>query len=203
MPENSKGPAPQDVQPVKLWDPALRVFHWALATCVCAAWYLGEYGPVIMTLHFYCGYVIIGLLGFRILWGLVGPAPARFSNFIYGPRTTLGYLQTLPSAKPSYWPGHNPIGALSVFALIAALIVQTTSGLFSDPDDFINAGPLADTVSSATRRTASQVHEATASVILILVGLHLCAIAYYRLRKGEDLVTPMITGWKRVKDRET
>lgn len=190
---------PKDVTRVKLWDPALRVFHWSLVICVCTAWYLGEFGPNIMTLHFYFGYAVIGLLVFRVIWGLFGPASARFRHFIYGPKTTARYVATLRDPKPSYWPGHNPVGALSVFALLAVLILQTGSGLFADPDDFINVGPLADTVSSEANRNASKIHELMSKLILALVAMHLLAILYYKRFKGEDLIRPMITGWKWVR----
>ena len=189
----------KDLTRVKLWDPALRLFHWSLVICVGAAWYLGQFGPNIMTLHFYAGYCVIALLVFRLIWGLAGPAPARFSHFIYGPKTTFGYLAGLRKPEPSYWPGHNPIGALSVFAILAVLIAQTGSGLFADPDDFINVGPLADQVSAQANRRASQIHEIASKLILLLVVLHLFAIIFYKRYKGEDLIKPMITGWKWVR----
>lgn len=190
---------PQDVTRVKLWDPALRLFHWSLVICVGAAWYLGEFGPNIMTLHFYVGYVILALLAFRIVWGLVGPAPARFSHFIYGPKTTARYVAKIGKREPSYWPGHNPVGALSVFAILLVLIIQAGSGLFADPDDFINVGPLADMVSSQANRRASQIHEIASKLILLLVVTHLFAIIFYKRYKREDLIKPMITGWKWVR----
>lgn len=193
---------PKDVSKTKIWDLGLRLFHWSLAFCVICAWYLGEFGPNVMTLHFYFGYAVIGLLVFRVVWGLVGPAPARFVNFIYGPRTLFSYLRTLPQRKPSYWPGHNPVGALSVFALLGVLMLQVGTGLFADPDDYINVGPLADQVSRETRRTATWIHEMSAYAVLGLVALHLSAIAFYRRFKGEDLITPMITGWKWVRRKD-
>lgn len=190
---------PEGVTRVKLWDIGTRLFHWALVVCVGAAWYLGQFGPNVMTLHFYFGYAVIGLLVFRVVWGLVGPAPARFSHFLFGPRTTLRYMATLGKRTPSYWPGHNPVGALSVFAILAVLIVQTGTGLFADPDDYINVGPLANTVSSEANRTATFIHNRMAFAILALVILHIAAIAFYKRYKGENLVTPMITGWKLVR----
>lgn len=194
---------PEGVTRVKLWDPLLRVFHWSLAICVIAAWGLGEWGPNIMTLHFYFGYAVIGLLVFRVVWGLVGPAPARFSHFVYGPRTFFRYLSKIGERKPSYWPGHNPVGALSVFVLLGVLIAQVTTGLFADPDDYINVGPLADMVSREGTRLATKIHNTLAPVILALVVLHLAAIAFYKKYKREDLIRPMITGWKEVrKDAE-
>lgn len=187
------------IETIRLWDPLLRLFHWALATCVIVTFLLGKFGPDIMTLHFYLGYTIIALLLFRILWGVIGSRPARFSHFLFGPRKTLAYVATLPKRRPSYWPGHNPVGALSVFALLTALMLQAGTGLFVDADDFINTGPLADLVSYESAREAAKLHYRLSFVVLTLVLLHLGAILFYRFWKRENLVTPMITGWKEVR----
>ena len=96
-------------------------------------------------------------------------------------------------------PGHNPVGALSVIALLGILIVQVSTGLVADPDYFVNVGPLASMIRSETNRTATQIHNLFALVILLFVLLHVGAIAFYKCYKGENLVLPMITGWKLVK----
>ena len=191
---------PDGVSWVRLWDPALRLFHWALAAVVIVTWGLGKFGPTIMTLHIYLGYAVIGLLGFRLIWGFIGPNPARFSHFLFGPKKTLAYAATLPNRRPSYWPGHNPIGALSVFGLLAILGAQVATGLISDPDDFLNVGPLAKYVSFETARWANGWHYRLSLVVLLLVALHVAAILFYRFWKREDLVSPMITGQKAVRD---
>lgn len=183
----------------KIWDPLLRGFHWLLAAAVIATWLLGKLGPAKMTLHFWLGYFILGLLAFRLVWGFVGPEPARFSHFLRGPGAIRRYAGRMFAREPSYWPGHNPLGALSVIALLALLAAQATSGLFIDPDDYINVGPLADTVSSATRKSMRSWHHTGATLILILVVLHVGVILFYRFWKREDLVRPMITGWKMVR----
>lgn len=188
---------------VRVWDPALRLFHWLLATLVVVTWVLGKFGPNIMTLHFALGYTIIGLLIFRIVWGIVGPASARFSGFVRGPGAVLAYLRHLPRRQPSNWPGHNPVGALSVVAMLLALIWQVSTGLISDPDDFVNVGPLAEKVASATAKEAVGLHHLGATVVLLLVLLHVAVIVFYRVWKNEDLVWPMITGWKWVRRRDT
>ncbi|MFI0394903.1 cytochrome b/b6 domain-containing protein [Paracoccus jiaweipingae] len=180
-----------------VWDPGIRLFHWGLVICVVGGWLLGQFGPAKMTLHFWFGYATAALLAFRLIWGLVGPRNARFVNFIYGPSSTIRYLRHLADRNPSHWDGHNPLGSLSVFALLAALIVQVGTGLVADPDDYLNVGPLASSVSSATRRWAVGMHDTMATVILVLVVLHVGAILFYRLWKREDLVTPMITGRRR------
>lgn len=181
---------------VKLWDPLLRGFHWTLAVLVIANWVLGQIGPLNMWLHFWLGYTILGLIVLRVIWGLVGPEPARFTSFLRGPSAIFGYLRHMFRREPSYWPGHNPLGALSVVALLAVLFWQVGTGLISDPDDYINVGPLASEVSRATSRKAVAWHHLGGTLIAALVVLHVAVILFYRLWKREDLITPMITGWK-------
>ncbi|WP_313353038.1 cytochrome b/b6 domain-containing protein [Paracoccus sp. (in: a-proteobacteria)] len=188
------------IREVRLWDPLLRGFHWLLAFFVIAGWCLGKFGPAKMTLHFWCGYVVAGLLIFRLIWGFFGPPPARFSHFLRGPGAIAGYMRGMFLRQPSYWPGHNPLGALSVIAMLAVLAAQVTSGLISDPDDYINVGPLASYVSSTTRTKAVGWHNMGATLILILVLLHIAIILFYRFWKREDLVRPMITGRKQVRE---
>lgn len=192
---------PPGAERIRVWDPALRLFHWTLAFLVTASWVLGQFGPSRMTLHFWSGYAIIALLVFRLVWGLVGPRPARFAHFIKGPRAVWGYARGFFSREPSFWDGHNPMGALSVIAMLALLVVQVATGLVSDPDDFINVGPLADQVSRATNKAAVGWHHLGATLILILVVLHVAIVLWYRFWKREDLIRPMITGWKIVRRR--
>ncbi|HWL55089.1 MAG TPA: cytochrome b/b6 domain-containing protein [Paracoccus sp. (in: a-proteobacteria)] len=194
-------PRPRPVREAVVWDPLLRVFHWSLAFFVILGWCLGQFGPAKMTLHFWCGYVVAGLLIFRLVWGFIGPPEARFAQFLRGPGAVSGYLRGVLMREPSYWPGHNPLGALSVIAMLAVLAAQVTSGLISDPDDYINVGPLASYVAPATRSKAVGWHEFGANLVLVLVLLHVAVILFYRFWKREDLVRPMLTGRKRVRDR--
>lgn len=193
--------AGRDARRERIWDPALRLFHWSLAALVIANWLLGKVGPTDMTLHFWLGYAILALLAFRLVWGLLGPGPARFAQFVRGPRAVFAYLRELPRPRPSHWPGHSPVGALAVLAMLGVLAMQATTGLFADPDDYINVGPLASHVDSATSRSALRWHHRGADLIFALVVLHIAVIAFYRLWKREDLVRPMITGWKWVQRR--
>lgn len=194
-------PGPAQAQRVRVWDPFLRVYHWLLAALVIANWVLGHYGPAVMTLHFWLGYAILALVAARIVWGFIGPEPARFSSFLPRPRTLVTYMRGFFRRSPSLWPGHNPMGALSVLAILGLLLWQVGSGLISDPDDFINIGPLASEVSRATSRSAVAWHKTGATLIMWLVILHVAVIFYYRIWKNEDLIRPMITGWKWVRRR--
>lgn len=194
-------PAPtKPVERVRIWDPLLRGFHWLLATLVITNWLLGQFGPNNMWLHFWLGYTILGLLIFRIIWGFVGPEPARFSSFLRGPSAVIHYARHMFSREPSFWPGHNPLGALSVIAMLAVLATQVTTGLISDPEDFVNVGPLASKVSHDTATGAVGLHHLGATLILILVLLHVSVILFYRFWKREDLIGPMINGRKQVRE---
>ena len=183
----------------RVWDPALRAFHWALAGLVILTWIVGKIGPSDMSLHFWLGYAIIALLAFRIVWGFVGSPAARFGQFVRGPRAIASYAREMVRPEPSHWRGHSPLGALAVLAMLGVLILQVGTGLFTDPEDFVNVGPLASQVSSATARSALKWHHRGADLILVLVVLHIGIIAFYRIWKREDLVRPMITGWKWVR----
>lgn len=188
-----------ELEEIKVWDPFTRLFHWALAICVTAAWVLGEFGPDVMTLHFWFGYAVLGLLAFRLVWGLVGPKHARFTSFAYGPVSIAKYVAGMFRREPSYWRGHNPLGGFFVFLILGVLAVHAISGLFVDPEDYINVGPLAKYVSTDTAREALSLHDKLGWVIAGIVALHVAAIGFYKKWKGENLITPMITGRKTVK----
>lgn len=196
-----KSEPPKGAERVRVWDPLLRGFHWLLAALVILNWLLGQVGPKDMSLHFYLGYTIAALLVFRLVWGFVGPKPARFSSFLRGPGAVTAYARSLFSREPSNWPGHSPMGALSVIAMLLVLVFQVVTGLISDPEDFINVGPLAGLVGSDIATKAPGWHELGASLILILVLLHVAVILFYRVWKNEDLIRPMLTGWKWVRRR--
>ncbi|TCO72483.1 cytochrome b/b6 domain-containing protein [Rhodovulum euryhalinum] len=188
-----------EIETVRVWDPLLRLFHWSLAIAVTGAWLLGQFGPDVMTLHFWFGYAVLGLLAFRAVWGFVGPRNARFGSFIYGPVPIAKYLGHMFHRKPSYWPGHNPLGGLFVFIILGLIAVQAATGLFADPEDYINVGPLAEYVGTDAARTALSWHAILGWAVLAIVALHVAAIGFYNKWKGENLVRPMITGKKSVR----
>jgi cytochrome b len=170
----------------RVWDLPVRLVHWLLAALIAFSWWSVHHHHT--DWHIWSGCAILTLLLFRILWGFVGSSTARFSGFVRG-----------PSALAAYWRGrwngigHNPVGALSVIALLAAVAVQVGLGLVSEDEDGIFMGPLAGLVSTETSDKARDLHELWFNVILALVALHLLAILYYRLR-GRKLTLPMVTG---------
>lgn len=181
--------------PVRVWDLPTRAFHWALAVCVIALVVTAKIGGNAMVWHMRLGLVVLALLVFRIVWGLVGGRWSRFANFIYAPGTVLRYLRGDHRPGDHFEVGHSPLGAFSVFALIALLLVQVGTGLISD-DEIATTGPLNRFVASATGIAATAWHKGYGQWILLgLVALHIVAIVVYRLR-GKNLVTPMVTGDK-------
>ena len=189
-----------DLHRVKIWDPVTRLWHWALAIVVVLGWSFGKFMSFsTIQWHFYCGYTIIGLLIFRYLWGFAGPAPVRYRALFPTPARTFAYLKSIGDRNPSGAPGHNPLGSLSVIAMILFLTAQATSGLFIVSDDFFESGPLAHLVSDAVSNRLTWWHKLISKFILVVVGLHVAAIFYYLLWKKENLIKPMITGWKWVK----
>ena len=180
----------KDAKPsVRVWDLPTRLFHWSIVLLVAFSWWSAEEGPI--EWHMWSGFAIVTLLLFRILWGLVGSSTSRFANFIRGPKTIAAYLSDMRGWRPV---GHTPLGALSVVALLGALAVQVTTGLIQiDSDDFVE-GPLSHLVSFEVAEAAHDVHDASFDVLLVLIALHVAAIAFYRLALGKELIGPMITG---------
>ena len=196
------GAAPQHPARIRVWDLPTRLFHWLLAACMVAAFVSAQSGGyTAQRIHYLCGYAVLVLVGFRVSWGFAGSRYARFAQFVRGPVTTLRYARSLlgktAAAEAPGYPGHNPLGALSVLALLAACAVQAVSGLFSK-DDIASEGPLARHVSDALVDRFSGIHEIGQTVLYALLALHLAAIVFYRWIKRENLLGPMITGNKAV-----
>lgn len=171
-----------------IWDLPLRLFHWALVLLIIGAWYTAENG--LLDQHQAIGMTILILLLFRLIWGFVGGSTARFSQFWSGPAKLAAYMRDRASWRAI---GHNPLGSLSVFALLGAVAVQVGLGLFSTDNDGLMEGPLAGLVSLDMTDTLTDLHESWFNVLLGLIGLHIAAILIYLL-KGKNLVGPMVTG---------
>lgn len=189
----SSSPAGQQ-QRLRVWDLPTRLFHWSLAGSVIALIVTAKTGA--MDWHFRLGYFVLALLMFRVLWGFVGGRWSRFSAFIYSPASLLAHLRG--RAAPLHGIGHSPLGALSVFALLAALVVQVLSGLMSD-DAISFTGPLATVVPGAWSSLATDWHkDAGQWVVIALLVLHVAALLVYVLFKRQTLVRPMLHGDKTV-----
>jgi cytochrome b len=170
----------------RIWDLPTRLFHWTLVALVAFSWWTAEEHHD--DLHIWSGLAVLTLLIFRILWGFFGSSTARFASFVRGPKAVFGYLQ-------GSWRGigHNPLGAMSVAALLALTGVQLGLGLVASDEDGLMQGPLAYLVSPETSEAAVELHDDLFNVLLALIAIHVAAIIFYRFR-GKDLLKPMITG---------
>jgi cytochrome b len=177
-----------------LWDGPTRLFHWSLVILILTAWFSAEKN---MQLHRLAGYAVLGLIVFRLWWGVAGGSTARFSSFVKGPKATLDYISSLGSREAGETAGHNPLGAWSVVAMMALIAVQAGLGLFATDIDGLESGPLSDRVDFDTGRMFSHWHELAFRLLQGLIGLHLLAIAFYAVWKREYLVGAMITGARR------
>ncbi len=184
---------------IRVWDVPVRLFHWTLATLFALSAYSAfqdKFG-IYADMHFYSGYTILILVTWRILWGFFGSKTAQFKTFVKGPSAILKNIKQLFNYDEDHTVGHKALGAVSVMLVLLLLLMQASFGLFAS-DGMIFSGPLSDEVSSNLRGFFTRWHKDIGLVLLGLVLLHLLAIAYYGMFKGDDLVTPMITGKKRV-----
>jgi cytochrome b len=176
---------------VRLWDRPVRSVHWTMVLLVALAWWAVETGH--MAWHYRFGDALLGLLLFRLIWGFVGSSTARFASFVRGPRQVLRYLR----GDRRHTHGHNPLGALSVIALLGILVLQVGLGLFAASPNGSKAGPFAAWVAPGMAHEAAGLHKANFYLLLALIGLHVGAILFYLLSRRDDLITPMLTGRRR------
>jgi len=179
----------------KVWDLPVRIFHWSLAAAFLGAFVTNRLGVRYFHYHALCGYAVIVLVAFRIIWGVIGTRHARFWNFVRGPAATLRYALAIGRGRARPYAGHNPLGALMVIVLLAALGVEAVIGLFAN-DEIFNTGPLYGAVSDALSLKLTGLHRQLFYWIAAAVGLHVAAVLFHRLVKGERLVRAMITGRK-------
>lgn len=173
---------------IKVWDAPLRLFHWSLALAVGAAMLSGWLGGNLMVWHGRLGLLILGLLAFRLLWGLLGSTYARWSRILAAPLGLGDYLR-------GRWrqAGHNPLGALSVLALLGLAAFQVLTGLTAS-DDIAFQGPLYRLVSADTSAWLTGLHRQAWWLLLGLIGLHLLAVLYYIRVRRRPLLRAMIGG---------
>jgi cytochrome b len=189
---SSPGTPPLGMTRVRLWDRPIRFFHWTLALLVLAAFVTANVGGPWMVWHGRAGLAIVGLLVFRVVWGIAGSHHARFASFVPTPGRVRAYLG-------GRWQGlgHNPLGALSVFGLLGLLAVQTGTGLLAN-DDIDFEGPLSSLVEKARSDSLTGLHHQLSNVLLALIALHIVAVVFYLVFKKKNLVKPMLTGYQDV-----
>ncbi len=179
---------------VRIWDVPTRLFHWSLALCIVGLVITGNTGGEAMVWHFRLGYAVLTLLGFRLLWGVVGGHWSRWWRLPLAPTSVRAYLRG--QAPLSHVAGHNPLGAWSVLGLLLLCALQVGTGLFSE-DDVGNSGPLSVLISGQSVSWITRWHKDPGKALLLaMVGLHVTAIVWYRWRHKDNLLRPMLRGDK-------
>lgn len=171
---------------VRVWDPLVRLFHWSLVASFAVAWITGDDWKA---LHIWAGYAAAALIAFRLVWGLVGPRYARFTQFVRTPGSVAAYLKDLLAGREARYLGHNPAGGAMILALILSLSALCLTGWMYTTDAFWG------------EEWVEEAHEALANLLLVLVGLHLAGVALASLKHRENLVRAMVTGRKRAPAR--
>jgi len=181
-----------------IWDFPIRFFHWSLVFLMVGLFYTGFTGEMVW--HFRLAYVVLTLIFFRIFLGFFGSTYARFNSFLFNPLEIFTYFKNLfnPQTEKHYL-GHNPLGGLSVIVLLSLILVQGISGLFTT-DDIASEGALYSLVSSKTASFFTTFHKTNFNLIIAMVLIHISAIYFYLFYKKENLIKPMITGYKMTKE---
>lgn len=167
---------------VKVWDPIVRLFHWCLVVSFAVAWLTADTWDGI---HEFAGYAAAALIGFRLIWGLVGPRYARFSQFVRSPGETLRYLGNMIRGTERRHLGHNPAGGMMIIGLIVALAGTALTGWMYTTDAFWGVAWVEET------------HEFLANLMLVLVTLHVAGVVFASFRHRENLARAMVIGRKR------
>jgi cytochrome b len=181
---------------VKVWDLAVRVFHWGLVVAFALAYFTGEER---LEVHVAAGYTVLGLVLFRILWGFVGSRYTRFSSFVFRPQVIMAYLKNLAWLQARRYMGHNPAGGAMIVLLLIALLGTVGSGLAVYAADE-HAGPLAfwlAGISEVWEDRLEEGHEFFADLTVVLVLIHLLGVLIESVLHKENLVGAMFTGYKR------
>ena len=173
-----------------VWDVPLRVFHWALMISVVGAMISGHFG--IWEIHERFGMTIIGLIGFRIIWGFVGSPTAQFRHFLTGPSAVVNTARDLINRRSSDKAGHSPLGGYATIALLALPLMMALTGTINS-DDILFDGPFYHWLPDYSR-LAGRIHEIGRYFIIFVIILHLSALCYYVFILRKNIVAAMITG---------
>ncbi|MEW5909747.1 MAG: cytochrome b/b6 domain-containing protein [Thermodesulfobacteriota bacterium] len=190
-----KNPGKTNLNAIKVWDIPTRIFHWLLVGLLLISFVTVTLGPNTMPYHEGCGIGILGVLVFRLIWGIIGGYHSRFTSFVRGPREVGQYASTFLTTKGSRYLGHNPLGGWSVLAMLGAALLQAVTGLFAN-DDIFTEGPLYPYVDKIVSDQLTTIHRLNSYLIMGLVAVHILAILFYLVVKRENLIRPMITGIK-------
>ena len=184
---------------IKVWDPFVRIFHWGLLIAFAIA-YVSE--EEILGIHTLAGYVVLGLLSLRLVWGFIGTRHARFSDFTYSPASIRAFIRDTLKLRARRYIGHNPAGGAMIFLLIASLLLTSITGLaiYGAAEQ---AGPLAGLLTNSSefmREALEETHEFFANFTLFLVFIHIAGVTVESFIHRENLAKSMITGYNRALD---
>jgi cytochrome b len=166
---------------ILVWDLPVRVFHWLLALSFLGAFVTAD-SERLRDVHVLLGYTMLGLVGFRVLWGLIGTRYARFTSFAYGPRSVARYLRSILRRTPEHHLGHNPLGSWGIYALLTLTVLAGATGYATYALDL---------------HAMEEVHEALANTLLAVVAIHIGGVLVSSILHRENLVRAMVTGYKR------
>lgn len=189
-------PQPNQIDQVRVWDPLVRIFHWALVAAFATAFIVED---DLLGVHVWAGYLVLGLIAVRLVWGFVGPRHARFTDFVRGPGQVLGYLrESLRLAAPRHL-GHNPLGGAMVVALLLLVGLTGLSGMALYGAQELS-GPLAGLMSGtppAVGEALEETHEVLANLTLVFIAAHVAGVLFSSFAHRENLILAMLTGRKR------
>ncbi len=188
-----------------VWDLPLRLFHWLLVLSIAASWYTAENSEEYLSIgrgytyiesHLWLGYWALGLIAFRLVWGVIGPKHARFASFVPGPKRLIAYTRTFFKRDSQPAAGHNPMGALVVLLMLLMVGAQAVTGLFLIDNTEVWAAPFHPSVEAATASKLMSFHHFNFDTLFWVICLHVLAILFYRVFKRQRLVGAMVTGRK-------
>ena len=180
---------------VKVWDPLVRIFHWSLVLAFFTAYFTED---DFLTLHTYAGYTVLGLVFFRVLWGIVGTRHARFSSFVTSPTTAWQYLKDTLRLRAKRYLGHNPAGGAMIVLLLLSLLITTASGI-ATYGAVESAGPLGSwlgNIGETGEDMLEEVHEFFANFTVLLVAIHVSGVIIESFVHRENLARSMLNGYK-------
>ncbi len=186
-------------QRIKVWDPLVRVFHWGLVSLFLLAFATED---DFLDLHVVSGYLITGLILFRLIWGVIGTRHARFSDFVKSPEEIKAYLKDVLLFRAKHYLGHNPAGGAMVIALLVSLGMTVLMGMLTyGATEF--AGPFAAITAGGMMADAfEEIHEFFANFTVLLVVFHVAGVVIASLQHRENLVRSMVDGYKNVPSDE-
>ena len=177
---------------VLVWDPLLRIFHWLLVVCFLIAYIMEDERLI---LHVLAGSVVLGLIIFRLFWGVIGAEHARFSDFYYSFKQVVEHLRALAHLRASHYTGHTPAGSMMIFSLLAGLLLLTMSGLLLYALE--NSVSMLSDVSLEVSLLIEELHGLTADLLMCAAIFHLAGVVVETVLQKQNLIGAMITGYKK------